>query len=38
MALQHSKADIFKQLAWFAGAILLIGSVIHFAPIISHGG
>ena len=27
MALQHSKADVIKQLAWFAGAILLIGSV-----------
>jgi hypothetical protein len=38
MAMQRSKGEIFKSLAWFLGAIVVIGSVIHFAPIISHGG
>jgi len=38
MALQTSGKDIVKSLAWFIGAIVLIVTLIHFAPIISHGG
>jgi hypothetical protein len=38
MAMQRSKGEIIKSLAWFLAAILLIGSIIHYAPIISHGG
>jgi hypothetical protein len=29
---------MFKSLAWFLVAIGLIFAIIHFAPIISHGG
>jgi hypothetical protein len=38
MAIQRSKGELIKTLAWFLVAVGLIGSVIHFAPIISHGG
>jgi hypothetical protein len=38
MALKRSGGEIAKQLAWFLGALIVVGSVIHFAPIISHGG
>jgi hypothetical protein len=38
MAIKRSPGEIIKSLAWFILAVLLIGSVIHFAPIISHGG
>jgi hypothetical protein len=37
MALQSSGKDIVKSLAWFIGAIALILTLIHYAPIISHG-
>jgi hypothetical protein len=37
MALQTSGKDIVKSLAWFIGAIALILTLVHYAPIISHG-
>jgi hypothetical protein len=38
MAVQRSSGEIIKMVAWLAGAVALVFSLIHFAPIISHGG
>jgi hypothetical protein len=38
MAVQRSSGEIIKMVAWLVGAIVVVGSLIHFAPIISHGG
>jgi hypothetical protein len=35
--LKTSGKDIIKSLAWFLGAIAAILTLIHYAPIISHG-
>ncbi len=37
MAIQRTTGDTVKMVAWAVGAVLLVGSLIHFAPIISHG-
>lgn len=36
--MQRSGKDMVKSLAWFLGAVGLIFMLIHYAPIISHGG
>jgi hypothetical protein len=36
--LKTSGKDMVKSLAWFLGAVGLIFALIHYAPIISHGG
>ena len=38
MAVQRSSGEIIKMVAWLVGAVALVFSLIHFAPIISHGG
>ncbi len=38
MAMRSSGSDVIKSLVWFFGAVVLVGGVIYFAPIISHGG
>jgi len=37
MAVQRSSGEIIKMVAWLVGAVALVGGLIHFAPIISHG-
>jgi hypothetical protein len=38
MAVQRSSGEIVKMVAWLIGAVALVFGLIHFAPIISHGG
>ena len=38
MAIKRDTGALIRQLAWAAGAIGLVFALIHFAPIISHGG
>jgi hypothetical protein len=38
MAVQRSSGEIIKMVAWLVGAVAVVGGLIHFAPIISHGG
>lgn len=38
MAVKRDTGAILKQLIWIVGAIVVLFSIIHFAPIISHGG
>lgn len=35
---KRSGSDIVKSLAWFLGAVGLIITLVHYGPIISHGG
>ncbi len=37
MAIQRTTTDTMKMLGWAVGVVLLVGSLIHFAPIVSHG-
>ncbi len=38
MAVQRSSGEIIKMVAYLLGAVGLVFTLIHFAPIISHGG
>ncbi|WP_255609345.1 hypothetical protein [Methylosinus sp. Sm6] len=35
---KRSGAELVKSIAWFLGAVGVIFAIIHYAPIISHGG
>jgi len=38
VAAKRDTGALLKQVAWAVGAIAMVFTVIHFAPIISHGG
>lgn len=38
MAVKRDTSAVLKQLVWVIGGIVVVFSLIHFAPIISHGG
>jgi hypothetical protein len=38
VAIKRDTSAIMKQLVWIVGGIAVVISIIHYAPIISHGG
>ncbi len=38
MAVKRDTGALLKQVGWAVAAIALLFTLIHFAPIISHGG